>query len=259
MKTLTEKEIAANYDSLISFIHKYISSPRKELLLKLYQDKAEIIALAPASGKEHYHNCYIGGYVEHVLNVINIGLDVNELWDIKGAINNHTDEELVFALLNHDLGKIGEGDQPYYIPNPSEWHRKNQGAIYTQNPAVNFMPVQDRSLFILQEYGIACTFNEYVAIKTHDGLYDKANEAYLISWSEDGKLRTNLPYILHQADMMASRIEYQKYKVEKGPYVAPAKKAVTGTSTTTKAMNKLASAPELSSTAGSLFDDFFKK
>lgn len=255
MKTLTEIEISANYDKLLAVINDNIAPPRLELLIKLYSDKQEIIAFAPASGKEHYHNCYIGGYVEHVLNVIDIALKVDALWTDSGAINSHTTEELIFAALNHDLGKIGEGDQPYYIPNPSDWHRKNQGAIYTQNPAVNFMPVQDRSLFTLQEYGITCSFNEYVAIKTHDGLYDKGNEAYLISWSDDGKLRTNLPYILHQADMMASRIEYQQFKNSQGPYIAPPKKAVTGTTATSKAMNTLAAKP--SSAATSLFDELF--
>lgn len=254
MKVLTEQELSSNYDSLIEIINTNITGARKDALLKLYNDKQEIIALAPASGKEHYHNCYIGGYVEHVLHVVKLSMEIDSLWAKANAINTHTTEELVFAALNHDLGKIGEGDQPYYIPNPSEWHRKNQGAIYTQNPAINYMPVQDRSLFILQAAGIPCSFNEYVAIKTHDGLYDKANEAYLISWSDDGKLRTNLPYILHQADMMASRIEYQQFKDAKGPYVAPAPKAVTGTTKTSKAINKLAEKADTTD----LFESLFK-
>jgi hypothetical protein len=49
-----------------------------------------------------------------------------------------------------------------------------------------------------------------VAIQTHDGLYDPANDKYLKGWMPEQKPRTSLPFILHQADMMAARIEFEK-------------------------------------------------
>ena len=48
-----------------------------------------------------------------------------------------------------------------------------------------------------------------VAIQTHDGLYDSANEKYLKGYMVEQKPRTSLPFILHQADMMAARIEFE--------------------------------------------------
>ena len=48
-----------------------------------------------------------------------------------------------------------------------------------------------------------------LAIQTHDGLYDLANEKYLKSFMPETKPRTSLPFILHQADMMAARIEFE--------------------------------------------------
>ena len=48
-----------------------------------------------------------------------------------------------------------------------------------------------------------------LAIQTHDGLYDPANEKYLKSFMPETKPRTSLPFILHQADMMAARIEFE--------------------------------------------------
>ena len=48
-----------------------------------------------------------------------------------------------------------------------------------------------------------------MAIQTHDGLYDPANEKYLKSFMPETKPRTSLPFILHQADMMAARIEFE--------------------------------------------------
>jgi hypothetical protein len=58
-----------------------------------------------------------------------------------------------------------------------------------------------------------------LAIKLHDGLYDEANKPYLINWLPEQKPRTSLIYIVHQADLMAARIEFEQEwfpKFEKG-------------------------------------------
>ena len=49
-----------------------------------------------------------------------------------------------------------------------------------------------------------------LAIQTHDGLYDEANKKYLFAFQPEQKPRTSLPYILHQADLMAARIEFER-------------------------------------------------
>jgi hypothetical protein len=49
-----------------------------------------------------------------------------------------------------------------------------------------------------------------LAIQTHDGLYDEANKKYLFSYMPEQKPRTSLPFILHQADLMAARIEFER-------------------------------------------------
>ena len=48
-----------------------------------------------------------------------------------------------------------------------------------------------------------------LAIQIHDGLYDDANTKYLKSFMPEQKPRTSLPFILHQADLMAARIEFE--------------------------------------------------
>jgi hypothetical protein len=49
-----------------------------------------------------------------------------------------------------------------------------------------------------------------IAIQTHDGLYDEANKKYLMSYMPEQKPRTSLPFIIHQADLMAARIEFER-------------------------------------------------
>lgn len=72
------------------------------------------------------------------------------------------------------------------------------------------MTVPDRSLKLLADRGILVSDNEWYGIKLHDGMYEEANKAYYINFNPDSALRTNMPYVLHQADMMASRIEKDK-------------------------------------------------
>ena len=49
-----------------------------------------------------------------------------------------------------------------------------------------------------------------ITIQTHDGLYDEANKKYLATYMPEQKPRTSLPYIVHQADLMAARIEFER-------------------------------------------------
>jgi hypothetical protein len=74
------------------------------------------------------------------------------------------------------------------------------------------MTVPHRSIWLLSNYGITFSQNEMIGILTHDGVYDSANDSYLKPWGKEKALWNNLPIILHHADHMASRIEYEKWK-----------------------------------------------
>ena len=213
---LSAEQIKGNLENFYSIIEEHISEPRKSKLLALYKVQEEILALAPASSKASFHNSFAGGYVDHVNRVVEVALDMHLMWYEHGAATDtYTTEELVFAALNHDLGKLGLYGKPRYVPNDSEWHIKNQGANYKPNTELPFLPVQDNSLFILQSAGIELTLNEYIAIKIHDGLYDDANKAFLISGNNESKLRSCLPFIIHQADMIAARVEWEREWLDK--------------------------------------------
>ena len=211
MKKLTAEQIQKNWNLLMNSIRDNITGDRKENLLKMYDDFQDRMMFAPASAKADFHNAMPGGYVEHILHIIKFSLQVKEVWENNGANINFTDEELVFAAMHHDLGKVGDLEHDYYIPQDSEWHRKNQGAIYKHNPSLQYMKVPDRGLWLLQHYDVKVTDKEYLGIKLTDGLYDDANAAYLKGYNPDYNLRSNMAYILHQADMMATHIEYDEW------------------------------------------------
>jgi hypothetical protein len=213
--TLNEEQLLSNWGQFLDFIKNEIAEPRKQQLLDFYNKYEERFILLPASHKPQYHNCFPGGYIEHINRVISASLDIFNIWIKYGVKPTFTREEVVFSALNHDLGKFGTFEYEAVLPNPSEWHIKNRGEIYTFNTQMDYMTVPDRGLWLLSQLDIPVSKNEWLAIKLHDGLYDEANKPYLMSWSPETKLRTSLPFIIHQADLMAARIEFESEWLDK--------------------------------------------
>jgi hypothetical protein len=208
---LTAEEIQQNWLKLLGFIEDHISEPRKTKLIEFYEKYAERLMLMPAAHKKEYHNAFPGGYVEHVNRVITCALHLHDLWGQMGVdLTTYTKEELVFSALNHDLGKMGDEENESYIPQDDKWRKEKLGEDYKFNDKISFASVPDRGLYLLQSHDIKYTFNEMITIQTHDGLYDEANKKYLATYMPEQKPRTSLPYIVHQADLMAARIEFER-------------------------------------------------
>ena len=176
------------------------------------------------------------------------------LWSAEGATINFDVEEVIFAALHHDLGKVGDMDKDYYVPQESEWHRKNRGEIFTHNGALQYMTVTDRAVYILNQFQIPMSENEYIGLRLADGMYEDANKSYYMSYNPDWALKSNIAYVLHQADMMATKIEYDEWKrgeiqeeVKVQEKVENIKKAVTMEETS----------DQLSKKSKDLFDELF--
>ena len=254
MKELKLSEIQKNWDRLRNLINNTFEGERLEKLNKMYDYFEDRMCVAPASRTEHFHNAHVGGYVEHVLHVVDLALKFTNVWEADGATIDFTVEEIIFAALHHDLGKIGDLEEDYYIPQESEWHRKNRGEIFTHNPKLNYMTVTDRAIYLLNHFGLDMSEKEYIGLRLTDGLYEEANKKYYITYTPGNTLKTNIAYILHQADMAASHIEYDEWKrgelqeeikVEKK--VENIKKAVTMEETS----------DQLSQKSKDLFDELF--
>lgn len=204
---ISAESIQADWNRHLSLIDKFISEPRKQKVLDMYSVMEDLMVTAPASGNISYHNAFAGGYINHVNRVVLLAFKIKKVWESAGARISFTNEELGFSALMHDIGKIGDGTNPGYIEQDDKWRKDKLGEVYKVNSDLDFMLMQDRSLFILQKFGIECSMNEFIAIKVHDGLYDDTNKPYYISFKPESKFKTNLPLILHQADLAASKIE----------------------------------------------------
>ena len=209
MKNITPEELESNYKLHIKIIDKYIlDENRKQKIKDMIEALGENYILSPTAGKTWYHGAYPGGYIIHVNNVVRIALSLMKQYEKFGGTIDFTEEELVFSALFHDLGKIGNGEKPNYIVQTDPWRRDKLQETYISNPEIDFMLVPDRSLYLLQRFGITVNQKEFLAIKLHDGLFDETNKPYYLSFNPDARLRSNIVPILHTADFLASRLEF---------------------------------------------------
>lgn len=198
----TVEKVQLAYDKFSKWIG---ADSRADKLKKMYDNFSDVLSSAPASSKHHYHNAFPGGYLCHVVHVAEIAGKLTKVYsDMQGTVD-YTPQELIFAALHHDLGKLGTEDTPYYLDQDSDWHRK-RGELYKHNEAIQYMKVPDRAVFTLQKYGIELTQKEFLAIKLSDGMYDDSNKSYLLNHSVF-PIKTSLPYIIHWADHMATCVE----------------------------------------------------
>jgi hypothetical protein len=199
------EEIQKNYEKFMEYIEQDTRAIKLKEFYKIFENE---LVSAPASSKISFHNAYPGGYLDHILRVTELALKMASLYKTSNGFIDFTKEELIFSALHHDLGKLGTEDQSYYVVQDSDWHRK-RGEMYKHNDTLQYFKAPDRGLMMLQKYGISVTENEWLSIKLSDGIYSTGNDSYL---KNDG-MKINLPYIIHWADHMATRIEKDKNRI----------------------------------------------
>lgn len=221
LKPYSPEELGEKYDSFIELIEKYFSEDRESKLKELYSEEnyGQELILAPASGKLHFHNCYVGGYIDHINNVINNSLKSMKFYKFAGGTVDFTEEEVVFAAMHHDLGKLGDENGPYYVGQESTWYQEKRHEYYTHNPKLQWMSPPDRAIYLLNKFQISMTWKEMLAIKLSDGLYDECNGFYLKTYSPEKELKTNLPYVIHMGDFISCRAEHDTFMREHGEMI----------------------------------------
>lgn len=204
---MEQEQIMKNYEKLIDIVKKDFTGERLSCIEELYSHFDERIAICPASSKKNTHGSYPGGYVENTLKLYELAFKIKEILMSLGRTMDFTDEELSFVILHQHLGKIGNMSEDYYIVSENEWRRKNLGELYSFNDRIAYMTIPDRSLYLLQQFGVTLSENEYISIKLCNGLYDKGNESYLISYDGKKEIQSLLPYIIQTSNVIISKLD----------------------------------------------------
>ena len=115
---LEAEKIKSNWEQYRAIVNATFPT-RKDALNKMYDDLEDRMVMMPASSVAHFHNAFAGGYVDHILRVIDCTKALYVTWKSMGAdMSGYTEEEMIFAAMHHDLGKVGfqgEGNEVYQI------------------------------------------------------------------------------------------------------------------------------------------------
>jgi len=195
--SLSPEDIASNFDKYRSFMEKL--GDRSEAALALVDHLGERLALCPASSRKDFHAAFPGGLVDHSLRVLSNALKLCKAfgWDIPK-------ESLITGCLLHDIGKCGDEDQDYYLPQTDSWRVDKLGEFYTHNKEMQYMTVPDRGVWLCQHFGLKLTKEEFLAIKLNDGQYAEENSPYKMK-------EPTLAVAVHMADLAATREEKEKH------------------------------------------------
>ncbi len=208
MVTLTTEQIIEKYKEFEGMVEEHLEGEVLDSVKKIISHFESRLVESPASGRLDYHNCFVGGFIDHTVRVAKTALKMKKHFEGLGVEVIHSDSDVFLAAAFHDWGKLGDLDIPYYIEQKSEWHRNKLGEFYTRNPELEYMTVTDRSLWMLQEFNVKISPAVWKAIKMSDGMFEAGNETYFRSPSDT---RNILHYIVHFADWSSTIAEKQHH------------------------------------------------
>jgi hypothetical protein len=192
--SLTPEQIEENWKKYYGLCQKTLGdrSAAATAMLDALEDR---LAVCPASGKVEFHNAFLGGLVEHSLRVLSNAFTLVKAfgWDVPK-------DSLVIGALFHDLGKVGDDKDDYYVAQDSDWHREKLGEMYKHNKEIRYMTVPDRGVWLCQHYGLRLTHDEYLAIKLNDGWVLQENKQYCLK-------EPKLAHVVMTADYIATMQE----------------------------------------------------
>lgn len=168
---------------------------RAPAALEMVDVLGERLALCPASAKRDFHNAFPGGLVDHSLRVLGNAMRLASAFGWKLP-----KDSLIIGCLFHDLGKVGDHLNDYYIPQTDQWRVDKLGEEYTYNKECQYMTVPDRGIFLCQHFGLKLTADELLAIRLNDGQYAPENAPYKLK-------EPMLADVVHMADLISTKQE----------------------------------------------------
>lgn len=165
-----EEKIIKNFEVFQKLLSKV--GDRSTAIAAFLEKYGERIAVCPSHGVSKRSTSAPGGLVEHSLSTFKIA---RKLVEAAGVVIDP--ESLAIVCLLHEVGKIGDDEFDYFIPQNSDWHRE-RGNVYTYNPELPKMTHTHRTLYILQRSGINLSLDEWIAILTQHGSASEENRFY---------------------------------------------------------------------------------
>lgn len=164
------EQIKENWEKFDGLCRRLSDSGLNELLDAL----GDRLVMCPASPRLEQYGCYPGGLVDHALKVAGNMRTLRDAYEFDVPLAS-----ILKVGLLHDLGKVGDLEKDYFVEQESDWHREKLGQLYKFNENLNKMAVSHRTLWLLQNFGVILTGDEWLAIQLAQGSHFEENRFYV--------------------------------------------------------------------------------
>ncbi len=154
---MNERELTDLWTSYTKLIDKI---DRGAGLTLMMEELGERLLMCPAEPRNDSPGCEPGGLIQQAITVAKGMKRINDTFEMGVS----TESILIVGLL-HELGKVGNLEDPYFIPEEESWRREKLGAFYKPNEGMSRMTIPERSLYLLQHYGVRLAEDEFMAIR----------------------------------------------------------------------------------------------
>ncbi|NDG53657.1 MAG: hypothetical protein EBY39_11640 [Flavobacteriia bacterium] len=140
---------------------------------KMLDTFGERILVSSFSQRTSEPFCGIGGNVEYALELAKVSNNIAK------ALNYDIDKfSIIKCTLLSILGRVGTLTQNRYVECKSDWHKDKLGQYYDWNERCPKYQVNDMTLYILQTFNIALTWDEWQAISLVKSMSSEDNNFY---------------------------------------------------------------------------------
>lgn len=175
---------------IIDYINEIRMPALKQKMLKLYSDYEKKLKENPAAIK--YHHAYKGGLYDHTREVIEIALDIYNLYKNR-FVHQIKRDDVILVAFAHDLEKTNK-----YRKNTNQYTLL-RGQDFEYNYDKIAMNDTSQVVRILAKYGIELSDDCLNSLTFSHG-----------GWSVDKGKMLSLATVLHMADMLSIAIEKRK-------------------------------------------------
>ena len=139
----------------------------------LIESMDQRILMSSFSQREKEPFCGIGGNVEYALELAKKASALNKAlnYDLNKA-------SIIKCSLLSILGRVGTLTRNRYIDTTSEWHKEKLGQYFDWNEDCPKYQINDMTLFILQNYNVHLSWDEWNAISLIKDMTSEDNKFY---------------------------------------------------------------------------------
>jgi hypothetical protein len=155
------QRLQKNWDSYVGLVNKIDDDDdRKQKIIELITFFGERLVFCPSDPRTDAPGCKPGGLIEQALLLTKAMKKLNDTFSFDVPTNS-----IIIVGLLHEIGKLGTLDSPYFLEENESWKRDKLGSYYKINESLSKMTVQERTIFLLQSFGVNLTEDEFLAIR----------------------------------------------------------------------------------------------